>query len=100
MEVNLTVKQKLIALLSYLAVLLFFPLNFFRTDDFAQYHARQGVVMFILGIAVIFTFWIPVAGWVCLLAYVVIWVTGIVNVLTGKMEPVPVIGKIAERISL
>jgi fumarate reductase subunit D len=99
-EVNLTVKQKLIALLSYLAVLLFFPLNFFRTDDFAQYHARQGVVMFILGIAVVFTLWIPVAGWVCLLAYVVIWVTGIINVLTGKMEPVPVIGKIAERISL
>lgn len=100
MEVNLTIKQKLIALLSYLAVLLFFPLNFFRADDFAQYHARQGVVMFILGIAVVFTLWIPVAGWVCLLAYVVIWVTGIINVLTGKMEPVPVIGKIAERISL
>ena len=96
----MTVKQKLIALLSYLAVLLFFPMNFFRSDEFAQYHARQGVVMFILGIAVVFTLWIPVAGWVCLLAYVVIWVTGIINVFTGKMEPVPVIGKIAERISL
>ncbi|MEI6144504.1 MAG: hypothetical protein WCG99_01865 [Candidatus Berkelbacteria bacterium] len=96
----MTIKQKLIAFMSYLGVLLFFPLNFFKKDEFAHYHAKQGVVMFILAIAVAFTFWIPVAGWVFLLAYLVIWVTGIINVFTGKSEPVPVVGRIAERISL
>lgn len=96
----MTIKQKLIAIMSYLSVLLFFPLNFFKKDEFAHYHAKQGVVMFILAIAIVFTFWIPVAGWVFLLAYLVIWFTGIINVLTGKCEPVPVVGKIAERISL
>jgi len=96
----LTAKQKIIALLSYLAVLLFIPLNFFRKDEFAHYHAKQGVVMFVLAIAIAFTFWIPVAGWVFLLAYLVIWVTAIINVLSGKCEPVPVVGRIAERLSI
>lgn len=96
----MTIKRRLIALLSYLSVLLFFPLSFFRGDDFAHYHAKQGVVLFILAIVVIFTFWIPVAGWVFLLAYLVIWFTGVINALSGKCEPVPVVGKIAERVSL
>ena len=96
----MTFKSKIIAFLSYVAVLFFFPLNFFCKDEFIQYHARQGVVMFILAVAITFTFWVPVLGWVCALAYLVIWFTGVINALTGKIEPVPVVGKIAEKVSL
>ncbi len=96
----MTIKQKLLALLSYLSILLFFPLNFIKGDEFVHYHAKQGVVMFVLAILIAFTFWIPVAGWVFLLAYLVIWFTGVLNALTGKSEPVPVVGKIAERLSI
>lgn len=96
----MTAKRKLIAVLSYLSVLLFFPLNLFKKDDFIRYHAKQGVVFFVLSILIVFTFWLPVVGWICLLALLVIWATGIFNVITGKMEPLPVIGRIAERISI
>jgi len=96
----LTAKRKLIAVLSYLSVLLFLPLNLFKKDDFIRYHAKQGVVFFVLSIVVVFAFWLPVVGWICLLALLVIWATGIFNVITGKMEPLPVIGRIAERISI
>jgi len=96
----LTFKSRIIAFLSYLAILFFFPLNFFKKDEFVGYHARQGVVMFILAVAITFTFWVPVLGWVCLLAYLVIWVSGIINALAGKQEPVPVVGKIAEKASV
>jgi len=37
-------------------------------------------------------------AWVCWLAFLVIWVTGIINVLSGKREPLPVVGLIGERI--
>jgi uncharacterized membrane protein len=100
LEAALTAKRKLIAVLSYLSVLLFFPLNLFKKDDFIRYHAKQGVVFFVLSILIVFTFWLPVVGWICLLALLVIWATGIFNVITGKMEPLPVIGRIAERISI
>ena len=96
----LTIKSKLIALLSYFAIVQFFPLNFFRRDEFVSYHAKQGVVLFILAIMVTFTFWISILGWVCTLAYLVIWFTGAINALSGKKEPVPVVGKIAERLAI
>ena len=95
----MTKKSKLIALLSYFSVLLFLPLWRFRSDDFAYYHAKQGVGLAMLFIVVVFAFWIPIVSWVCLLAYLVIWFTGVINVLSGKIEPLPLIGRIAERIS-
>ena len=93
-------KSRLIALLSYLSILFIFPLNFYREDEYIRYHARQGVVLFILGIALSFTLWVPIMAWVCWLAYLVIWVTGIINVLSGKREPLPVIGLIGERMPI
>jgi len=96
----LNLKSRFIALLSYLSILFLFPLNFFRKDEFIHYHAKQGVVLFILAMALTFTFWVPILAWICWLAYLVIWMTGIINALSGKKEPVPVIGVIGERIPL
>lgn len=93
-------KSKLFAIISYFAVLLFLSYGFIRNDEFIKYHLKQGIVMFVLAMLIVFTFWIPVAGWVCLMAYLVIWFTGVINALTGKCEPVPVVGKIAERLPL
>ncbi|OIN89742.1 hypothetical protein AUJ40_01400 [Candidatus Berkelbacteria bacterium CG1_02_42_45] len=96
----MNLKSRFIALLSYLSILFLFPLNFFRKDEFIHYHAKQGVVLFILAMALTFTFWVPILAWICWLAYLVIWMTGIINALSGKKEPVPVIGVIGERIPL
>lgn len=96
----MSIKSKLIALLSYLSILFIFPLNYGKKDEYIQYHAKQGVVLFILAIAVTFSFWLPVVCWILLIAYLVIWATGVINVLTGKKEPVPLVGRIAERISI
>lgn len=96
----MSIKRKLIAVISYLSILAFLPLNLFKKDDFIRYHAKQGIVLFVLSILIIFSFWLPVVGWVCLLAFLVIWITGIFNIFTAKMEPLPIIGRIAERISI
>ena len=96
----MSLKSRLIALLSYLSIFFLFPLNFFRKDEYIRYHAKQGAVLFILAIVLTFTLWVPILAWVCWLAYLVIWATGVINVLTGKKEPLPVIGLIGERIPL
>lgn len=96
----MALKSKLIALLSYLLILFLIPLNMFKKDEFIQYHAKQGVVLFILAIILIFTLWLPILAWVCWLTYLVIWITGIINVLSGKKEPLPVVGLIGERVPL
>lgn len=96
----MTINCRLIALLSYLSILFLIPLNGYKSDEFIQYHAKQGVILFVLAIVLTFTFWLPILAWVCWLAFLVIWVTGIINVLTGKQEPLPVIGLIGERVPL
>ena len=94
----MTIKSRLIALLSYFSILFLIPLNRYKKDEFIQYHAKQGVILFILAVVLTFTFWLPILAWVCWLAFLVIWVTGIINVLSGKREPLPVVGLIGERI--
>lgn len=94
----MTLKSRLIALVSYLSILFLIPLNLCKKDEFIQYHAKQGMMLFVLAIALTFTFWVPILAWVCWLAFLVIWVTGVINVLSGKTEPVPVVGLIGERV--
>jgi len=96
----LNYKERLIAFLSYLSILFLIPLKRFKKSDFIYYHAKQGLGLFILSIIVVFFFWLPVVGWVAVMAFLVLWFTGIMNVLSGKKEPVPVIGRISERVSI
>lgn len=97
---KVSIKIKLISLVSYLPIFFFLPLNFFRDNEFIKYHSKQGVVFFVSSLLVIASFWISVLGWVFLAVFVVVWLAGIVNVLTGKQERLPIIGLIAERINL
>ena len=96
----MSIKNRLIALLSYLSILFLFPLNFFKKDEFIHYHAKQGAVLFVLAVALTFTLLVPILAWICGLAYLVIWATGVINALTGKQEPVPIVGLIGERAPL
>jgi uncharacterized membrane protein len=90
----------LIALLSYLSILFLIPLKRFRGSEFIYYHAKQGLGLFVFSMIMIFFFCLPIVGWVVAMAFLVLWVTGVMNVLTGKREPVPVIGRISERVSI
>ena len=93
-------KERLIAFVSYLSILFLIPLKRFRKSEFIYYHAKQGLGLFIFSMIMIFLFWLPVVGWVAVMAFLVLWFTGIMNVLTGKKEPLPVIGRISERVSI
>ena len=62
--------NKTVAALSYLWILFLVPLLLKRDSKFAQFHAKQGLVLFIIE----FLVWIPFIGWLLMIAIFVLWV--------------------------
>lgn len=89
-------ENKLWAFLGYLGILCLIPLLAKKDSKFAQFHAKQGLVMLIAG----FFVWIPFIGWLMGLVLLVLWVMAVINVFSGKMAKLPVVGDIAEKINI
>lgn len=90
-----------ITILAYLGILFLVPFFLKKDDEFAKFHAKQGFVLFLAEIVASFFMFIPFIGWVIgdliWLACVILMIIGIINVATNKKEPLPVIGKYADR---
>jgi len=89
-------ENKLWALIGYLGILCLIPLLAKKDSKFAQFHAKQGLILAIGG----FFAWVPFFGWILGIFIFVLWVMGIMNVLSGKMKPLPVVGELAEKINI
>lgn len=89
-------ENKILTILSYLGILCLVPLLAKKDSKFAQFHAKQGLVIAIGELLV----WFPFFGWVLGIILFVFSIMGIINVLSGKMEKLPVIGDLAEKMNL
>lgn len=89
-------QNKLWALLGYLGILCLIPLLAKKDSKFAQFHAKQGLVMLIGE----FFVWIPLVGWILGIIIFVLWVMGIMNVFAGKMKPLPIVGELAAKLNI
>jgi len=96
--------ENLIAILSYIGILFLIPLLVSKDNAFAQFHAKQGLVLFIAEIATFLISWIPILGWfigmIAWIIWVILSIIGIINVVGGKQTPLPVIGKFAGKFKL
>jgi len=92
--------NKVIAAMSYLWILCLVPLFLRRGSKFAQFHAKQGLMLFIVEIIGWLIFWIPVIGWLLIIILIVFAVMGIVMSLDGKFWEMPILGKYAAKINL
>ena len=99
--------NKVIAAIGYLGILFLVPLLAKKESPFAQYHAKEGMVLFISMIVARLgwiIFWVPILGWlVAMVVYVflfVCFIMGLVAALSGKMKPLPLIGKLGESIKI
>ncbi len=93
------------AMLSYLNLLVLVPLLAANGSKFARFHANQGIVLLILSIAcnaLVFIL-IPIPPllfivlpfqWILNTAFLIMIVIGIVNSLQGKARELPLIGSI------
>jgi len=111
-------ENKLFGILSYISFLCLIPLFVKKDNEFVYFHAKQGLVLFILEIAVyilnrivsgflfisIFTLGIlQVWGLIMTLVNLglfVLAILGIVNVIQNQKKELPLIGKYAEKIKI
>ena len=111
-------ENKLMAVLSYIGILVLIPLLAKKDSPYAQFHAKQGLVLLICGVAlgVIstvagFIAVIPVIGWIIgllvgLAIFVagiglfVVGIMGIINAVSGNMKELPIIGQYAGKINI
>ena len=95
---------KFFAAVGYLSVLCFVPLLLKKGNRFAQFHGKQGLVLFILEVAASILKAVPALGDVVFtLAFVVLGIlslVGVVKVLMGEYWEMPVIQEVASKISL
>ncbi|MBI4115990.1 MAG: hypothetical protein HY447_05415 [Candidatus Omnitrophica bacterium] len=97
-------EAKFFAAVGYLSVLCFVPLLLKKENRFAQFHGKQGLVLFILEAAASILKAVPALGDVVFsLSFVVLGIfslLGIVKVLMGEYWEMPVIRDVASKISL
>jgi len=90
-------QNKGMAIVAY--ILFFVPLLAAKESPFAQYHARQGLNLFLLALAAnIVLGIIPILGWILLpfvnLGILGLAIIGILAAVNGQMKPLPLIGGI------
>jgi len=91
-------EDKLMGVLAYLGILVLIPLLTKKDSAFVQFHAKQGLVLFI---AEVILWWIPFVGWFFLGPIVsILAIVGLVMAAMGRQWKIPVIWSIAEKINL
>ena len=86
--------NKALAALSYVSFLFALPYIFTPDDEFARFHAGQGLRLFIFGVIMDL---IPVLNVVSWVARIYLAYKGISNAVKDKMEPLPYIGTIGNK---
>ncbi|MEA3398721.1 MAG: hypothetical protein U9R06_03185 [Patescibacteria group bacterium] len=93
-------QNKAIAALSYAWILCLVPLLGKRKSKFAQFHAKQGLVLFIIEIIASLLMWFPIFGQLLMLLLVVVAVMGIIKTLNGEWWKIPYVYDWSKKINL
>ena len=89
-------KNKTVAVLSYVWILFLIPLLGKKHSKFCQFHAKQGLILFLLS----FLSWLPLIGWLLGIALIVVSVIGIMKTLEGGWFKVPYVYDLSKKINL
>lgn len=86
--------SKLFSALSYFSILFALPYFFCKEDDFALFHAKQGMILFIVGLVAKIAGSIFGLGWLVNLIKIYFIYKGVSNSLQGIKEKLPYIGSL------
>ena len=98
------VDGKFFAVISYISFLCVITLILKKSNKFALYHARQGLVLFVMEVAAFILSIIPLLGWLigifgyALFLLVSVW--GIIQAALGVYCRMPVVSEISDKIVL
>ncbi|MDD5528075.1 MAG: hypothetical protein PHO56_03840 [Patescibacteria group bacterium] len=93
-------ENKYTALFSYIYILFLIPLLAKRDSKFCQFHAKQGLVLFVVDIIASLFMWIPLIGQLLMLALAIVSIIGIVKVLNGEYWKIPFVYDWSEKIKI
>ena len=97
-------EDKIYAALSYVSILVFVPLLLRRQSAFAQFHAKQGLVLFIVEIVLWVIGMLPILGWIVAflgnIVVLILAILGIVAALVGRNWEMPFLSEYAKKINL
>lgn len=96
------IEGKVFAILAYLSILCIIPLALKKDNDFVLKHGKQGLVLF-LGEVAVFILHIILGQWILRLGMFIFGVlsfVGLIAVLQGRDAELPVIGRLADSITL
>ena len=88
-----------IAALSYLWILFIVPLLGKRDSKFAQFHAKQGMILFGIELVAGMFAWFPVFGQLLILGLIVVAVMGVVKALNEEWWEIPYINEWSKKIN-
>lgn len=92
--------HKVMAALSYLGVLCLVPLLFMKNSRYAQQHAKQGVILFIVWLVGSLVFWFPIFGQLAAIALLIVNIVALVKCLNGEFWEIPIIGQYRNKVNL
>jgi len=97
---NIINDGKNIAIIAYLTIIgliIAFVLNNEKRNDFATYHIRQSLGIFLTLFVSGVMSYIPFIGWIIsaitALLMIILWIIGIINAANGNKKPVPLLGE-------
>lgn len=93
--------DRMMAALSYLGVLVFIPIVTAKQNQFVNWHARQGLVVFVTTLAaLIFSLWMARTGTIIFLIVAIFNIIALAKALQGRRWPIPLLGKISQNIRI
>ena len=99
-----TGEQMVFGILSYLWVLVLIPLLVKKDDDFVHFHAKQGLILLIVWIAIWIIAFVPFIGWLiaslATVALGIICLIAIVKVLMGQKWEIPIVSTYADKLNM
>ena len=91
--------NKVLAALAYVGILCFIPLLLKRRSKFAQFHAKQGLFLFIVEVIAMLPFLVWI-GWIAMVVAILYSILGVINAMDGKYWKMPYLYKYATKLNL
>ncbi len=92
--------NKAFAAMSYIWALCLVPLLLRRKSKFAQFHAKQGFVLFLLELVAALLSFVPLLGQLLAFACIIMAALGFLNAYGGKWVKLPFLYHLSEKIKL
>ncbi len=93
-------ENKLIAALSYVWILFLIPLLAKKSSKFTQFHAKQGLVLFVIELIIGILGWIPLIGQLLVIVVIIIAAIGFVKAYNGEWWKAPFIYNWSEKFKI